>query len=75
MTTVVRVCNSKYMKSFLNAAEIARLEGVDKSTVTIWIKKGYFENITRVGNHGQYRIPLASYEKFKQDRIQKVESK
>ncbi|HUW22404.1 MAG TPA: helix-turn-helix domain-containing protein [Candidatus Bathyarchaeia archaeon] len=63
------------MKAFLNAAEIARIEGVDKSTVTIWIKKGYFKNVVRVGNRGQYRIPLSSYEEFKKEKIQKVEPK
>lgn len=60
------------MKAFLNAAEIARVEGVDKSTVTIWIKRGYFKNVQRVGEHGQYRIPLASYEEFKKERVQKL---
>lgn len=60
------------MKQYLNAAEIARIEGVDKSTVTHWIKKGYFKNIVRVGDRGQYRIPLSSYEEFKKTRIKKV---
>jgi len=61
------------MKAFLNAAEIARIEGVDKSTVTIWIKKGYFKNVQRVGDRGQYRIPLASFEEFKKEKVQKLE--
>ena len=37
------------MKQFLNAAEIARLLGVDKSTVVKWIKKGYFEPHSAAG--------------------------
>jgi len=61
------------MRAFLNAAEIARIEGVDKSTVTIWVKKGYFKNVQRVGDRGQYRIPLTSYEEFKKEKVQKLE--
>lgn len=61
------------MKQFLNAAEIARIEGVDKSTVTHWIKKGYFKHVVRVGKRGQYRIPLSSYEEFKKKKVQKIE--
>ena len=52
------------MKLFLNAAEIARLQAVDKSTVVRWIKKGYFHHILRPGGKGHYHIPLASYEEF-----------
>lgn len=62
------------MKQFLNASEIARIEKVDKSTVSYWIKKGYFENISRVGEKGPYRIPLASYEVFRERRIRQVQT-
>jgi predicted site-specific integrase-resolvase len=50
------------MKPFLNAAEIAKIHGVDRSTVVKWIKKGKFKNVTRLGGTGYYQIPLASYE-------------
>lgn len=52
------------MKQFLNAAEIARLQNVDKSTISKWIKKGMFKDVSRPGGKGQYRIPLSSYEDF-----------
>ena len=52
------------MKQYLNAAEIARLQGVDKSTVCKWIKKGQFKNYFRPGGKGEYHIPLSSYEEW-----------
>jgi len=52
------------MKQYLNAAEVARTLGVDKSTVVKWLKKGLFKNVSRPGGAGQYRIPLSSYEAF-----------
>lgn len=52
------------MKQYLNAAEVARTLGVDKSTVVKWLKKGLFKNVARPGGTGQYRIPLPSYEEF-----------
>lgn len=59
-----------YMKQYLNAAEVARIQKVHKSTVIKWIKKGYFEGVKRPGGKGQYRIPLASYEEFvKKSRV------
>lgn len=54
------------MKKFLNAAEIARLHGLDRSTVVKWIKKGKFKNVTRLGGTGYYQVPLASYEEWLQ---------
>jgi hypothetical protein len=56
------------MKQFLNAADIARVEKVDKSTVTDWIKKGYFGKVRKIHPGGQYVIPLSVYEKFKKRR-------
>ncbi len=52
------------MKKFLNAAEIARLHGLDRSTVVKWIKKGKFKNVTRLGGTGYYQVPLGSYEEW-----------
>lgn len=54
------------MKQFLNAAEIARIQGVDRSTVAKWIKRGKFKNVTRLGGTGPYRVPLSSYEAWLQ---------
>lgn len=59
------------MRRYLSAGEIAKLEKVDKSTVTHWIKKGLFENITTAGHRGRrarYLIPLESYAKFKSSK-------
>jgi predicted site-specific integrase-resolvase len=64
LTTGSAAVYHQAMKQFLNAAKIARLLGVDKSTVVKWIKKGYFTNILRPGGKGHYHIPLASYEEF-----------
>lgn len=52
------------MKQFLNAAEIARIHGVDRSTVAKWIKHRKFKNVTRLGGTGPYRVPLSSYEEW-----------
>lgn len=52
------------MKRFLNAAEIARIHGLDRSTVVKWIKRGKFKNVTRLGGTGYYQIPLSSYEEW-----------
>jgi hypothetical protein len=50
------------MKQFLNAAEIARVHGVDRSTVAKGIKRGKFRHVTRLGGTGHYQVPLSSYE-------------
>lgn len=54
------------MKQFLNAAEIARIHRVDRSTVAKWIKRGKFKNVSRLGGTGHYQVPLASYEEWLQ---------
>ncbi len=54
------------MKRFLNAAEIARIHGVDRSTVAKWIKRGKFKNVKRLGGTGHYQVPLSSYEEWLQ---------
>lgn len=56
------------MKRSLNAAQIARVEKVHKTTVSKWIKKGLLEKAFWDEDTGQYLIPLASYEKFKRQR-------
>jgi len=52
------------MKQFLSAAEVGRLLNLDKSTITKWVKAGKFENVHRIGDKGNYRIPLESVNKF-----------
>lgn len=52
------------MKRFLNAAEIARIHGLDRFTVGKWIKKGKFKHVTRLGGTGYYQVPLSFYEEW-----------
>ena len=52
------------MKDYLNAGEIARLEGIGKATVTRFIKAGVFENVRKVA--GRWRVPISSYEKWRE---------
>ncbi len=52
------------MKKFLNAAEIARIHGVDRSTAAKWVKRGKFKNVTRLGGNGPYQVPWSSYEEW-----------
>lgn len=58
------------MRRSLNAAQIARVEKVHKTTVSRWIKKGLFEKAFWDDTTHQYLIPLSSYEKFKRKRQQ-----
>jgi excisionase family DNA binding protein len=60
------------VKQYLSAAEIARLLSIDKSTVTKWVWAGKFENVHRIGDHGKYRIPLESVNKFLETNQKKV---
>ncbi len=52
----------KNMKAYLNAAEVAKLLGVDRATVSRWIKKGLIRGAIKLGDTQQWRIPLAAYE-------------
>ncbi len=54
------------MKQFLNAAEIAKLQGLDRSTVAKMIKRGKFKNVRRLGGTGYYQVPISSYEEWLQ---------
>ena len=49
------------MKQFLTAAEVARLLGVDRATVTRWIQKGIIKDVQRPTGSQNWRIPLSSY--------------
>jgi len=52
------------MKAYLNASEIARTLGVDRTTVSRWIKKGVIKGAIRAANNQQWRIPLEAYNKL-----------
>ena len=52
------------VKNYLNAGEIARLEGIGKATVTRYIKGGMFGNVRKVAQ--EWRVPLPSYEKWRE---------
>jgi len=52
------------MKHYLNAGEIARLEGIGKATVTRYIKDGVFDDVRKVAR--QWRIPIPSYERWRE---------
>lgn len=51
------------MKSFFNAAQVAKLLSVDRATVTRWVKKGLIKGTKTQGTR-DWRIPIASYEEF-----------
>lgn len=52
------------MRQFLNAQEVAKLLSVHRSTVTKWIKKGFFPGAIRIAGTRNWRIPLEEYEQF-----------
>jgi hypothetical protein len=52
------------MKTYLNAGEIARLEGIGKATVTRYIKDGIFGEVRKVAR--EWRVPIPSYEKWRE---------
>ena len=52
------------MKDYLNAGEIARLEGIGKATVTRYIKDGVFGDVRKVAV--EWRVPISSYEKWRE---------
>lgn len=58
------------MKKYLNAGEIARLEGIGKATVTRYIRAGLFGNVRKVAK--EWRVPIVAYEKWR--RTTKLEN-
>lgn len=50
------------MKAYLNASEVAKLLGVDRATVSRWIKQGVIKGVVRPAGKLQWRIPFSSYE-------------
>jgi excisionase family DNA binding protein len=53
------------MKQFLTAKDVANIVGVDKATITRWIKKGVIEDAQRPEGARFWRIPLSSCAKLK----------
>jgi excisionase family DNA binding protein len=49
------------MKAYLNASEVARTLGVDRTTVSRWVKRGVIKGAIRAADNQQWRIPLAAY--------------
>jgi len=52
------------MKAYLNAAEVAKLLGVDRATVSRWVKRGKLAGAIRLEDTHQWRIPLDAYSKL-----------
>lgn len=52
------------MRMFLNAAEVARLAGVDRATIVRWIAKGHIKGARRFRESHRWHIPLASCEEL-----------
>jgi excisionase family DNA binding protein len=52
------------MKQFLNAAEVAKLIGVNRATVIRWIKRGVIKGVVRPPGTQQWKIPLVAYEEM-----------
>jgi len=51
------------MKAYLNASEFARLLGVDRATVSRWVKRGVIKGAIRLENTHQWRILLEACSK------------
>ncbi len=64
----------RYMKTYLNASEVAKLLSVDRATVSRWIKKGVIKGVFRPDDKQQWRIPLSSYEELRKN-VQEYESR
>ena len=52
------------MKAYLNASEVAKLLGVNRATVSRWVKRGVIQGAIRPGKAQQWRIPLDVYDKL-----------
>ena len=52
------------MKAYLNASEFARLLGVDRATVSRWVKRGKIKGAIRPESNHQWRIPLEAYDQL-----------
>ena len=57
------------MRSYLNAAELARLLNVDRATITRWIEKGIIKGVKRPQGSKNWRIPLSAYEELMKTQV------
>ena len=55
------------MKAYLNAAELAKVLGTDRATVTRWIDKGQISTATRPPGTRQWRIPMETVQALLKD--------
>ncbi|CCF85172.1 helix-turn-helix domain-containing protein [Nitrolancea hollandica] len=56
------------MKAFFSAAEMAKLLGVDRATVTRWIQKGHITGAKRRKGEKQWSIPISEFEKLAKNK-------
>ena len=63
-----------FMKTYLSAAEVAKLLNVDRATVGRWLRKGQVDGAVRTGENNKWRIPLTTYEKLVKERKQNESS-
>jgi predicted site-specific integrase-resolvase len=53
------------MKAYINASKVARLIGVDRATITRWIKTGKIEGaVQSPKGRKDWQIPLSAYQKL-----------
>ena len=52
------------MKSYLNAAEVAKLLNVNRATITRWAQQGKLKGSVRVAKSHQWRIPMSAFEEL-----------
>jgi excisionase family DNA binding protein len=52
------------MKAFFSAAEVAKLLGVDRATVTRWIQKGKIKGAVRITGEKTWKISISSYQEL-----------
>jgi len=50
------------MKTYLSAAEIAKVTRKEKSTILRWIKAGRFKRVRKVGN--EYQVSHESFRRW-----------
>lgn len=56
------------MKAFFSAAEVTKLLGIDRATVTRWIHKGRIKGLKGQKGEKQWRIPISEFEKLAKNK-------
>ncbi len=54
----------KYHEGVFSGAEVAKLLGVDRATVTRWIQKGKIKGAVRINGEKNWKIPIAAYQEL-----------